>query len=113
MPTTIGRKATPVANGDRAQVLLEEEGEEEEDGEDADVGQREGHQGTTAGTVGQDAQGQQRMVDPALEQDEGAEQQDSYCDQAQGGRTGPAVRLGASEAVDQRQQTGGGGDCAG
>ncbi len=60
------------SGGDRrhAEVLLQEVGQKQEHREDRDRGHRHGEVGAAAVAVEDDAQGQQRMLDPALDGDE-------------------------------------------
>ena len=64
---TIGRNARPVLIGDEAQALLHVVGEEEEDAEHARAADADGQVGAAAVAVGDDAQRQQRVLDPALQ----------------------------------------------
>ena len=109
----IGRNARPVVSGEKPSVCLHVIGQEEEDAEHPGADDRDGEERAAAGAVAHDAQRQQRVRDAALDRDEGDQQRDAGGQRGDRQRRAPAVRLGAREAVHEREQAARGGERAG
>ena len=73
------------------------------------------HEARRAGLVGEDAERQQRVLDPALDEDEEHQQDDAAARLGDGPGVAPAVVAvaGAGQAVDEGEQAAGAGDGAG
>ena len=94
MQATIGRKARPEVDRRVAEVLLQVIGEEEEDGEDRDRRQGDDEVGAAAVAVEDDRERQQRVLDAALDDDEGDQERSTASANMTSVRPcGPALRL--------------------
>jgi hypothetical protein len=110
MHATIDRNATPAITGERPRFCctLQVVGQKQEHGEDRDRRQHDRKVGAAAVTVKHDAQRQQRVRLPCLDEREADQQQDPCRDHAEREAVGPARGARVREAVDQSEQAGGG-----
>ena len=89
-----------------AEDLLHDVGQEQRHAEHAGGEHEDRQERPAAEAVEHDPQRQQRGLDPALDEHEGDEQHDAGGEEGVDQRRGPAVGLGAREAVDHAEQPG-------
>ena len=99
----MGRKATPATQRREALDVLEELGEEEEHPVHAGVEQAPGHVGRAAGGVGQQPQGQDRLLGPALVVHEERQQDDADDERDDGQRAVQPCCPRLHQAEDDRR----------
>jgi hypothetical protein len=102
-----GRKLTPVGQRREAEVVLEEEGQEQEQREHAGSGERHRSVGPAAGAIANDVEWQQRLDGADLDADEGERQDGARRDRDDRQPRRPGVSLGVREAKHEREQASG------